>query len=118
MTNSFIMIGVQSMDASVDFFKNILDFQVEGNQKPNNDIELTFLKNADNFMIELVYRTDIPVPDNKDSSTSIMFRHIDLEAKKEVLVNNDIKYISAALPNGTKFLKFQDPNNVNIVLYE
>ena len=66
MNNSFIMIGVQSMDASVDYFKNILDFQVEGNQKPNDDI----------------------------------------------------KYISAALPNGTKFLKFQDPNNVNIVLYE
>ncbi|MFO7840614.1 MAG: VOC family protein [Fidelibacterota bacterium] len=118
MNQSFVMIGVNSLEISVSFYETILDFHTEKNIEPGDGIRIAFLSNTDNFTLELIEKADHPAAGNKGSSVSLMFSNNDLDEKRKILRYNDIEYVDDVLPNGMKYVRFRDPDGVGIVLYE
>lgn len=117
MNNNFIIIGVNSIDESLNFYENVLDFKIEKRLNPNTNTDIVFIK-KDNLKIELIKRDDMPPVDNSNSSISIAFSNDNLENRIKILSDKNIDYLQDSLGNGMKFLRFEDPTGVGVVIYE
>lgn len=118
MNSSFVSIRVNSTEPFVRFYEALLDFHVERELQPGNGIGIVFMNNADNFTLEFVAHPEHPAAGNERGAVSLMFMNNDLEKKKKILEDHNVEYVEDRLPNGMRFLRFQDPGNLDIVLYE
>jgi len=116
MQKSFITIGVNSIEESLPFYRDILDFVLERRVTPAENIELAWLKNENGLIVELVHRSgsDIPKVDNSDSFITLTFQVDDLDSKITILDSHNISYESFTLPNGSDVKRFRDPNGTAV----
>jgi predicted lactoylglutathione lyase len=119
MEKSFIAIGVKSIDDSINFYQSILGFKLDKKVKPSDDTELAWLKDKNNFIIELIKKKNIPALNNKNSSITLCFSVKDLKEKQKLLDENSIKYENFKLGNNEHtVLKFKDPDKIYISFIE
>ena len=121
MKNDFmIIISVKDLDASVDFYKNIIGFDLAKKIKPGPGINIAFMLFNNAIEIELLKRKDLPDVTNENSGITLSFKSNDVDAAYEMLLANNVKCEGKpfALPTGIKVVRFFDPNGVCISFME
>jgi len=114
MKISFITIPVYSLEESVSFYKDNLDFTVERSFSPAENIHITFLSDGSGGKIELIeFKGHSP---NNEAELSIGFEVEDIQA-----VFNRLKAASVDIPeephsisNGVTLMQAKDPNGVRL----
>ena len=114
MQKSIVTIGVKSIEESIKFYQEILNFKVDNRYKPSENIELVFLSNENGLIIELLHGTEMPIPDNSKSSITLTFQIDDMDVRNEQLTKNNIDFKKMSVPSGMRFSRFSDPNGVAI----
>lgn len=114
MNNSIISIGVKSMEESLSFFKDVMDFNLDRRMNPSPGVELCFISNKDQMVIELIEMENVPVPVNSSSSLTLTFMVENLEEKEALLKVKNIKYKTKTLPNRLNVHQFHDPNGISL----
>lgn len=114
MQKSIITIGVKSIEKSLYFYQEILNFKIDNRFKPSQNVELVFLSNKDGLIIELHHNSDMPIPDNSKSSVTLTFQFDDLDDRNKHLIKNDITFTKMTIPGGMRFSRFSDPDGVAI----
>jgi catechol 2,3-dioxygenase-like lactoylglutathione lyase family enzyme len=115
MEKSFIAIGVKSIDQSINFYQSILNFKLDKRIQPTNDTIIAWLKDDNNFIIELIQKNNMPLQNNNNSSITLCFTVNDLNEKQKKLDENSIKYEKFTLGNNEHdVLRFKDPDNISI----
>jgi lactoylglutathione lyase len=115
-----VIVGVKNLEASIDFYKNILKCEVMKRFSPNPDTEIAFMLYNKEIEIELLKRKDMPIPENSISPIMLAFKTHNVEADYETLQLNNIKCEGKpiSLPSGIKVVRFFDPNGVSITFME
>ncbi len=114
MQKSIITIGVKSIEQSIKFYQDILNFKIDNRFKPTENVELVFLSDENGLIIELLYNSEMPIPDNSKSSITLTFQFDDLDVRNEHLTKMGIEFKQMAIPSGMRFSRFSDPNGVAI----
>ena len=114
MDKNFVTIGVNSLDNSIAFYKDILGFTVEKRFQPANEIELAFLVNADGFKIELVDRKDMEKIDYSQAPLTLSFMTDDLDGIQQLLGKHSVTCVRFPLPTGIEILRLTDPDGLGI----
>lgn len=116
MDSSFITIGVNNMEASVAFYKDLLGYQIEREMKPGSHTHLVWISCKDRFTIELVFQDQMPPANNQNSTITLTYQIPDLTTYKDKLGLLHVAFKEIALGPGVEALRFHDPNGVAISL--
>ncbi len=114
MQKSFITILTNSPERSLAFYCEILGFKLQHRIKPSEAIELIWLKNENDMVVELVYNPQMGEIDNTGASITLTFQVDDLENRRQLLLDHHMTYHTHMLPNGSTVHKFRDPNGTAI----
>lgn len=119
MNVGFITIHVKNLEESVEFYKNVFGLFEAIRFSPQKGVNIVFLKDEENGLIELIENNHIPQV-NDGSLVSIGFNVEDLNEVLKRLGEKDIKIIRGPIevPSGEKFVFIKDPNGVEIELIE
>jgi len=118
-----ISINVKDLDASVQFYKNILNFeQLKSVDMPDMDLDITYFRlPGGDTMLELIHYND-----NKEISTDVtdggILRHIaftvdDVDGVAEYLKREGIELTMGPVDLerlGIRTVLIKDPNNVEL----
>lgn len=118
MKISFFTIGTSSLEESIKFYQEVLDFELEKRFSPRPGVEIAFLSDKHNSKIELIQRG--PISPSENCPISISFEVDDINAVKEHLDKHNVKITSGPteLPSKVKLLHAQDPNGVALGFVE
>lgn len=119
MNIMFITITVKDMEASLKFYKEILDFIEVKSFSPMDGVNIVFLKDKNSAALELIAYENKPYEDVK-SNVSIGLEVADLENALNELKHKGIEIVSgpAEMQSGEKIAFIEDPNGVEIELIE
>lgn len=116
MKKTFVALGVVSLEESINFYCKVLDFKMDKSIEPTDKIRIVWLKDNNGFWIELIERSDMPSPNNNETSFTLCITDLNLEAYSQRLQSMGIGFNKFTLPNGKDVIRFKDPNNLNISL--
>lgn len=114
MQKSFIIIGINSPEESLVFYRDILGFNLEKRVHPADMVELLWMKNENDMILELVHRKDLPPVKNGNSHVTLAFQVDNPEEKKELLNQKSVPFEIMMLPIGVEVIRLKDPNGVSI----
>ena len=114
MKKNFVTIGVNSLESSIAFYKEILNFKENKRLAPAPGLQLVFLENENNFKIELVDREDSEPIDYSTSPFTLTFMVDDLDSRQELLEQKSIVFTRFPLPTGIDIIRFSDPDGLGI----
>lgn len=106
---------VKDLDASVAFYQDVLELELEGRMQAGPGMELAFLKSQDTeTKIELIKDAEFK-GQPEGVAVSLGFAVCNLEAKREELAEAGYQPTPVITPNpATKFFFIKDPDGVGI----
>jgi len=118
----FTTISVKNMEESFKFYTELLMLKEVRRFSPQKGVDVVFLEDDDNNQVELmdnIYEKPSFAPEINSVAT-LCFSVDDLEKTKESLEEKGIKIKKGPrpLPNGGSFIIIDDPNGIEIGLYE
>lgn len=118
----FTTISVKNMEESFKFYTEVLLLKEIRRFSPQKGVDVIFLQDDANNQVELinnVYEKPSFTPEI-NSIVTLCFSVDDLEKTKEALKEKgiEIKKGPRLLPNGGSFIIIDDPNGIEIGLYE
>lgn len=122
MKMSFVTISVKNMEESLKFYTEVMGLEVLRSFSPQPGINITFLKDKDGGMVELIEYADKPQAsqDSIKPMVSIGFSVEDLDKEMKSLEEKNIPILQGPVkvPSGERFVFIEDPNGVEIELIE
>lgn len=122
MKIKFVTITVDDIEESLKFYKEVLHLEEVRRFSPQPGVNIAFLKDKDNGMIELIeHKTEDE--NDKDTARSLVSIGVGVENLNqcmEMLKNKGIEILRGPIqvPSGEKFLFIKDPNGVEIEFIE
>lgn len=112
MNISFITIPVTSLEDTIKFYQEIMDFQVVTRFGAGPAIEIVFMADKNGNQLEFIQRGGEEI--QHDGSISIGFYVEDINATADYLRKNNVQITAGpiALPSGVKLLHARDLNGV------
>lgn len=116
MKIGFITIPTDKLDESIKFYETILDFELFKRFEPSEDVEIAFMSDKHEGVIELISRRGQSPVSHTGCSVSIGFEVEDIDEIKKHLEKHSVKISSGPirLPNATSLLHAEDPNGVKL----
>ena len=114
MKIGFITIPTESLDESIQFYETVLDFELFKRFSPDTDVEIAFMSDRHEGVVELIRRPG-PVS-HEGCNVSIGFEVNDIDEIKSHLEKHGVKIVSGPvrLPRATRILQAEDPNGVKL----
>ena len=112
MNIGFITIPVNSLEDTIKFYKEIMDFEVVTRFGSPEQLEIAFMADKKGNQLEFIQRKGERV--QHDGLISIGFNVEDIEATAEYLKSHQVKITDGphTLPSGVKLLHAHDLNDV------
>lgn len=114
-TGVLLTIPTTRMEASVAFYRDVLQFELKERMDRPNGVALTFLVHPCGFVVEFVAGPHIPTGEVGPGAPLLTFMVPDL---LDITARLDLAGLPAptliALPGGLSMLRFPDPNGVTI----
>lgn len=116
MKIGFITIPTDKLDKSIKFYKRVLGFKLFKRVSPSDDVEIAFMSDKHEGVIELISRLGQGPVSHTECSVSIGFEVEDIDEIKKHLEKHKVKITSGPirLPNATSLLHAEDPNGVKL----
>lgn len=105
---------VKDMEQSIEFYRDIMGFEVESQYRPNDDAVITLMKQGDGAMIELIqdsfynvglYSIGIDVDDLDQTLAELQEKHVRITMKPVKTSVGKMAFV-------------KDPNGVNLALIQ
>lgn len=110
-----LTIPTTRMEASIAFYRDVLQFELKERMDRPNGVVLAFLAHPCGFIVEFVSGPHIPAGEVGPGAPLLTFMVPDL---LDITARLDLAGVSApapiALPGGLSMLRFPDPNGVTI----
>lgn len=112
MNIGFVTIPVNSLEDTIKFYKEIMDFEVVTRFGSPEQLEIAFMADKKGSQLEFIQRKGQQV--QHDGLISIGFNIEDMEATVEYLKSHQVNILEGphTLPSGVKLLHAQDLNGV------
>jgi len=116
MQRIFFTVGVNSLDRSIHFYRQILGFEPEKEIAPAPGVRIAFLT-RDGSTLELVERADQQNIHHADNNISLTFLVRDFAPFMPLLVRHDIGVLGPVeIAPGITMLRFRDPDGLLVSL--
>lgn len=117
MKVKYATIAVKDMDESIKFYSEVLGFKVDGKLNPQPGLNITFLRNEGDAMIELIENVEEP---EKRGIFMVGMEISDMDATVKELSSKGVKFSRGPIDvgEGTKIAFLKDPNGVEIELIQ
>ncbi len=117
MKVKYATIAVKDMDESIRFYTDVLGFEVDGTLNPFPGLNITFLRDEGDAMIELIKNEEEP---ERQGIFMVGMEISDMDTTAEELLSKGAKFIRGPVDvgNGTKIAFLKDPNGVEIELIQ
>lgn len=110
-----LTIPTTRMDASVAFYRDVLQFELKERMDRPNGVALVFLAHPCGFVVEFVSGPHIPTGEAGPGAPLLTFMVPDL---LDITARLDLAGVPVppliALPGGLSMLRFPDPNGVTV----
>lgn len=118
MLIDYITIATNNLDASVQFYEDILEFKLLQKLAPAPGVKIAFMGDGGNNKIELIERGTVDVPEKPQ--VSLGFEVDNLNDMREYLIEMGVKILEEPrdLPNGTRLMLAVDPNGIGLGFVE
>lgn len=116
MIQKYTTITVKNLDESLEFYINILGLKKVNKFSPESGVTISFLRDEESNLIELLEDKNISEEDFKESRVSIGFGVDNLDETLERLKSEGIEVIRDIIetPGDGKLAFIKDPNGVEI----
>lgn len=116
MIQKYTTVTVKDLDESLDFYINILGLKQVNKFSPESGITISFLRDDNSNLIELLENKNLSEEDFKESRVSIGFGVDNLEEILDRLKIEGIEIIRDIIntPGDGKLAAIKDPNGVEI----
>lgn len=116
MKVKYATIAVKDMDESIRFYTDVLGFKVDGTLNPFPGLNITFLRDDGDAMIELIKNEEEP---EKQGIFMVGMEVSDMDATAEELLSKGATFTRGPLDVGENKIAFlKDPNGVEIELIQ
>ena len=117
MKVKYATIAVKDMDESVEFYSEVLGFKVDGKINPHQGLNITFLRNEGDAMIELIENVEEP---EKQGIFMVGMEVSDMDTTAKELLSKGAKFTRGPIEvgDGAKIAFLKDPNGVEIELIQ
>lgn len=118
MIQKYTTIIVKDLEESLDFYINIIGLKKVNKFSPESGVTISFLKDEESNLIELLEDKNLPEEDFKESRVSIGFGVDNLDETLKRLKENGFETIKDTIetPGDGKLAFIKDPNGVEIGL--
>ena len=114
MKVKYATIIVQDMEASIQFYTNVMGFEIESQHRPVPGVAITLMKSEGEAMVELIKN-----PTDEIGLYSVGMEVEDLNATVNELKSRGAKITMEPVPITVGSLAFcEDPNGVKIALIQ
>ena len=116
MIQKYTTITVKNLDESLEFYINIIGLKKVNKFSPENGVTISFLRDEESNLIELLEDKNLSEEDFKESRVSIGFGVDNLDETLERLKKAGIQTIRPTIetPGDGKLAFIKDPNGVEI----
>jgi lactoylglutathione lyase len=114
MKISFITIQTKDIQTSIDFYQNVLGFEISRRFSPRPGMEIVFLDDKHGGKIEFIYNEKEKAYSGQGISIGFYVDDINIIADHLKKNNAVITYGPAAAGNGIKLLYAKDNNGVEL----
>jgi lactoylglutathione lyase len=113
----YATIAVNDMEESIRFYTEVLGFNVEGTLNPFPGLNITFLRDEGDAMIELIKNEEEP---GKQGIFMVGMEVSDMDTTAKDLLSKGATFTRGPVDvgNGTKIAFLNDPNGVEIELIQ
>lgn len=111
MNISFVTIPVTSLDETIKFYQEVMEFEVVNRFGAGPQMEIVFMADKNGNQLEFIQRGE---KIQHDGQISIGFYVEDIQATADYLKKNNVQITAGpiALPSGVKLLHARDLNGV------
>lgn len=112
MNISFVTIPVSSLDDTIKFYQEIMDFDIVTRFGAGPGMEIVFMSDKKGSQLEFIQRGNEKIEHN--GMISIGFYVEDIKATEDYLRKHNVKIVDGpiALPSGVKLMHARDLNGV------
>lgn len=122
MKIGFTTIRVKDMEESLKFYTELLELKEVSRFSPQKGVDIVFLKDEDNNMIELIKDSSADKLEGSKAASvvSIGFKVNSLNEIVKKIKSKNIKILRGPIevPSGERFIFIKDPNGVEIEFIE
>jgi lactoylglutathione lyase len=114
MNISFVTMPVNSLDETIKFYQEVLDFEVVTRFGAGPQMEIAFMADKNGNQLEFIQKGNEKVV--HDGLISIGFYVEDINATESFLRKHNVNILEApiTLPSGVKLMHAQDLNGVSL----
>jgi len=120
MNFKFVTIEVKDLEASLDFYTDIIKLKQQRRFEPREGVEIAFLEDEEGNQLELIENHFIKEElDDRSSKVQINFDIENIEDTIKFINKQGLKLKDGPveIPNG-RFITLEDPDGVRIGLFE